>query len=91
MPQVSMIKQMLFQKGASINSKQLANNVSNMITDLEKGVSTSAKNSVLKPAKELLEKAKIGKIPVHELTSAKRDINSLMGEPETLQGAKKIC
>lgn len=78
-------------KGASINAESLNNNVSTLIKDLEKGVSTSEKNSVLRPAKEILEKiGKNGKISVDELTSAKRDINKLMGEPDTLKGAKKL-
>ncbi len=78
-------------KGASINAESFRNNVSSMIKDLEKGVTTSEKTSVLKPAREILEKINPrGKISVDELTSAKRDINKLMGEPDTLKGAKKL-
>lgn len=77
-------------KGASINSKQLSSNLSNLKTDLLKGVSTSEKSTVLKPIEELIEKTKSGKTPVQELTAAKRDINKLMGEPDILKGAKKL-
>jgi hypothetical protein len=77
-------------KGASINATQMNSNLSSLKTDLLKGVTTSEKNTVLKPIEELLEKTKNGKIAVQELTAAKRDINKLMGEPETLEGAKKL-
>jgi len=77
-------------KGASINAVQMFSNLSDLKTDLLKGVTTSEKNTVLRPIEELLEKSKNGKIQVQELTAAKRDINKLMGEPETLKGAKKL-
>lgn len=77
-------------KGASIAIPQFKNNVSNLITSLEKGVETTDKNQVLKPARQILEKIKNGKIKVDELTSAKRDINRLSGEPDTLKGARKL-
>lgn len=78
-------------KGASINATNFKNNIEETIKNLKMGVSTSEKNSVLKPAQEILNKINPnGKISVQELTSAKRDINKLMGEPDTLQGAKKL-
>ena len=77
-------------KGSSINSRNLHTNLSELEKDLLKGVSTTEKNTVLKPIRELLEKSKNGKIPVDELTEAKRSINAIMGEPETLKGAKKL-
>ena len=78
-------------KGASVIASQLKNNLKDLETNLVKGVSTTEKNTVLKPIRELLEKIhKDGKIPVHELTAAKRDVNKLIGEPETLKGAKRL-
>lgn len=77
-------------KGASISAAPFESTIANMVDDLRKGVSTSSKNAVIKPAEELLSKVKNGKIAVHDLTAAKRDINDLMGEPETLEGAKKL-
>lgn len=80
----------ILSKGASISAKNLENNLYNLRSDLQKGVSTSNKSSVLKPIEEILPKIKNGKIRVDELTSAKRDINNLMGEPSTLTGARKL-
>lgn len=77
-------------KGASINASSLQTNVSNLIADLKKGIPTNSKNSVLKPAEDLLKKIVNGKIDVQDLMAAKRDISSIMGEPETLKGAKKL-
>lgn len=77
-------------KGASVKAMGLETSLKNLVDNLETGVSTSSKNSVIKPAKELLDKIKDGKISVQDLTSAKRDINSLIGEPDTLKGAKKL-
>jgi hypothetical protein len=77
-------------KGASINVSGFEKNLNTLIADLEKGVTTTEKTSVLKPARELVDKIKNGKLAVQELTAAKRDINKLMGEPETLKGAKKL-
>lgn len=77
-------------KGISINAQNLEKNITNLITDLKKGVPTTSKNSVLKPAEALLDKVKNGKIGVQDLTAAKRDISSIMGEPETLSGSKKL-
>lgn len=77
-------------KGASINSQKFHKNLQDLQTDLLKGVTTTEKNTVLRPVEELIEKSKFGKMPIHELTAAKRDINKLMGEPETLKGAKKL-
>jgi hypothetical protein len=76
-------------KGASV-ATSLDKNLGNLISKLEKGVTTKEKNTVIKPARELLEKIKNGKIKVDELTSAKRDVNKIMGDPETLKGSKKL-
>lgn len=75
-------------KGASIHAKNLKDNLSNMIIDLQKGVTTPGKNAVIKPAEELIGKIQHGKIPVHDLTSAKRDIHTLMGDPSLLKREK---
>ncbi len=77
-------------KGASVQATNLESNVKNLLSDLSKGVPTTSKNSVMKPAEELLKKINKGKIDVQDLTAAKRDISSIMGEPETLKGAKKL-
>jgi hypothetical protein len=75
-------------KGASIQVRNFENNLVNLKTDLEKGVETTAKNLVLKPTEKLLSKIKNGKLPVDELTAAKRDISTLMGDPELLRREK---
>ncbi|HMH10463.1 MAG TPA: hypothetical protein VK553_07115, partial [Candidatus Nitrosopolaris rasttigaisensis] len=77
-------------RGASVNAQHFQGNLENLVRDLEKGVQTTSKNSVVKPAKELIDKIKGGKILVRDLTAAKKDVNSLIGEPETLKGAKKL-
>ena len=80
----------VLSRGASIDAVPFEGHLVNLVNDLKKGVSTSAKNTVIKPAEELIKKVKKGKILVSDLTSAKRDIHELMGEPETLKGAKKL-
>lgn len=77
-------------RGAKINAVPFEGHLVNLVNDLKKGVTTSEKTSVIKPAKELIGKVKRGKILVQDLTAAKRDINKIMGEPETLKGAKKL-
>ncbi len=77
-------------KGASINAHVFEGNLLNLQKDLQKGFTTSTKNSVLNPIDDLLGKFKKGKILVQDLTAAKRDINSVMGDPDTLTGAKKL-
>lgn len=77
-------------KGASIQANKFEDNLTKLVQDLNKGVTTSSKNAVLRPAEDLLKKINNGKIAVQDLTAAKRDINTLMGEPETLSGAKKL-
>jgi len=77
-------------KGASINARNLESNLSNLLTDLKKGVSTTSKTSVIKPAEELIGKINNGKIPVLELTAAKRDLNTIMKDPSVLMREKKM-
>lgn len=80
----------LLSKGASVNASKLQNDLTQLSKNLELGVSTPGKNVVMKPAEELLKKIKNGKIPVEELTSAKRDLSSLMGDPVVLKREKKL-
>ena len=80
----------LLSKGASIKANHLQEGLKNLSEDLHKGVTTSAKNVVLKPTEELLTKIRDGKIPVQELTSAKRDINTLMGDPALLKRERNL-
>lgn len=75
-------------RGASINAHHFQGNLLNLIDDLKKGISTPGKNAIIKPAEELIDKVKGGKIPVHDLTAAKRDIHSLMGDPALLKREK---
>lgn len=77
-------------KGSSIIAKDLEKNLTSLVNKLKEGVTTTEKNAVLRPTEEILKKIKHGKIPVNDLTSAKRDINSIIGEPETLKGSKKL-
>jgi hypothetical protein len=77
-------------KGASINVSNLENNLNKLKISLEEGLTTSEKEFVRKPIDQILGKVKNGKLPVTELTSMKRDVNKLVGDPETLKGAKKL-
>ncbi|GEM_PF-2650585 len=77
-------------KGASIKATGLESNLKSLHTDLQKGVTTSAKNVVIKPIEDLLAKINKGKIPVDELTAAKRDINTLMGDPALLKRERNL-
>lgn len=77
-------------KGASIIAKGLETDLNSLRTNLEKGVTTPAKNAVLRPIDDLLAKIKNNKIPVQELTAAKRDINTLMGDPILLKRERKL-
>lgn len=77
-------------KGASIIATKFENNLSGLLTNLEKGVTTTSKNAVIKPVEELLTKVKKGKIPVLELTAAKRDLNTIMKDPSVLTREKKL-
>lgn len=77
-------------KGASIQAHNFQGHLQNLVKDLEKGVSTASKNAVMKPAQELINKVHKGKILVQDLTTAKRDINSLMGDPTLLKREKNL-
>lgn len=77
-------------KGASIYAPQLEKKLVDLGTELSKGITTTSKNAVIKPAEELLGKIKNGKVDVQDLTAAKRDISTLMGDPTTLQREKKL-
>lgn len=77
-------------KGASIQATKLENNLANMVSELNKGVTTPGKNAVIRPAEELVRKINNGKIAVQDLTAAKRDINTLMGDPALLKREKVL-
>jgi hypothetical protein len=78
-------------RGASVQSHVSQGHLVNLLNDLKKGVTTTEKNSVIKPIEDLLKKYKQGgKILVHDLTAAKRDIHAIMKDPETLKGSKKL-
>jgi hypothetical protein len=77
-------------KGASITAKTLENNLNHLLTDLHKGVTTPSKNAVIKPIEDVLNKVKNSKIPVQELTAAKRDLNTLIKDPAMLKREKKL-
>jgi hypothetical protein len=76
-------------KGASVNGEKFQKELTSMIEKMEKGFPTREKNAVLNPAENLLKKIDNGNILVEDLMAAKRDVNSVMGDPETLKGAKK--
>ncbi len=77
-------------RGASITSVPFEGHMINLVNSLKKGVTTPQKNAVIKPAEELIQKSKGGKILVHDLTAAKRDLNTLMKDPILLQREKKL-
>jgi hypothetical protein len=78
-------------KGASVDVSKIKSNLSSLRNEMEKGVETSSKNAVLKPIHDLLEKMPQGKkLAVDELTTAKRDINTLMGDPTLLKREKNL-
>lgn len=77
-------------RGASISAHNFQNNLQNLVNDLEKGVSNASKSAVIKPAKELIDKVKNGKILVQDLTAAKRDLNTIMKDPAVLTREKKL-
>ena len=77
-------------KGVSVHAGKLESNLKSLLTGLEKGVTTSAKNVVIRPIEDLLPKIKNGKISVDELTAAKRDINTLMGDPALLKRERNL-
>jgi len=77
-------------KGASIDAHHFQGHLINMLNDLKKGVSTPGKDAVIKPTQQLIDKVKGGKILVQDLTSAKRDISSLIGDFKTVKGERKL-
>lgn len=77
-------------KGASIVAQPLEKHLNSLLSDLKQGVSTPAKNAVMRPAEELLGKINKGKIAVQDLTAAKRDLNTLMKDPELLRREKRL-
>lgn len=77
-------------KGASIPVPKLKQNLDLLKNELEEGLSHTSKNAVLKPINEMLEKSKGNMVSVNELTSAKRDLNSIMKDPELLTREKKL-
>lgn len=77
-------------KGASILARDLESGLTSMAKDLQLGVTTNSKNAVAKPIQDILGKIKNGKIAVHDLTAAKRDLSSLMGDPQLLKREKKL-
>jgi len=77
-------------KGASVASKSLESNLKPFVEGLKKGVSTPSKTAVIRPTEEILSKINNGKISVQDLTSAKRDLNTLMKDPALLQREKKL-
>lgn len=77
-------------KGASIQATNMRGNLENLLKDLQKGVSTTSKNAVIRPIEDILNKVNNNKILVHDLTAAKRDLNTLMKDPELLRREKKL-
>jgi hypothetical protein len=77
-------------KGASIQATNFRGHLENLRRDLQKGVTTTSKNAVLKPIEDILDKVKQNKILVEDLTAAKRDLNTIMKDPELLTREKKL-
>lgn len=78
-------------KGAFVNAEPFKEKVQELVGELKKGVTTPAKNAVMKPAEELIAKVQPnGEILVHDLTAAKRDLNTLMKDPALLQRERKL-
>lgn len=77
-------------KGATTTAAHFETRLKSMLDNLNKGVSTPGKNAVIRPTEELLAKIKNGHVPVDDLMSAKRDINTLMGDPTLLKRERKM-
>lgn len=77
-------------KGASINVVPMKESLTSLRKSLEEGVTTTAKNAVIKPIDDLLSKIERNKLPIHELMSAKRDLSSIMKDPALLNREKKL-
>ncbi len=83
-------KAQALSKGASIKVTNFKSNIENLKNDLQKGVTTTSKNAVIKPIDDLLDKMKNDKMLVHDLTAAKRDLNTIMKDPQLLTREKKL-
>lgn len=83
-------KAQALSKGASIQATNLRGNLENLKRDLQKGITTPSKNAVIRPIEDILDKVQNNKILVHDLTAAKRDLNTLMKDPELLTRERKL-
>lgn len=72
----------------NLNVVPLETRLNSIEKALEKGVSTSNKEAVLRPIRELKSKIKDGFIPAEDLIQARFDLNDLMGDPELLKKGK---
>ena len=77
-------------RGAVADATKLEKDLNKLVDSLERGIKTTAKEQVRKPALEILRKIDFGEIPVETLTDIRRDLNSIRGDPETLKGAQKL-
>lgn len=77
-------------KGASVTATTLENGLNSLMGDLQKGITTPAKEAVIKPIKDILNKVSGGQILVEDLTATKRDLSTLMKDPALLQREKKL-
>ncbi len=74
-----------------INTQNLNSELQKFRKSVEKGLgeAVSEKASVLKAVDALEKKSASNFMPLEDLIESKIDINRIMGEPETLKGAKK--
>lgn len=71
-----------------INVTPLETRLSSIERNLQKGVSTTTKQAVLKPIQELKSKIQNGEISAEDLIRSRFDLNELMGDPELLKRGK---
>lgn len=71
-----------------INVIPLEKRLNSIEKGLEKGVSTTTKQAVLKPIQELKSKIQNGEISAEDLIRSRFDLNELMGDPELLKRGK---
>lgn len=77
-------------RGSSIQATNMRGHLENLLKDLQKGIKTPSKNAVIRPIEDILGKVNNNKILVHDLTAAKRDLNTLMKDPELLRRERKL-
>jgi hypothetical protein len=77
-------------KNALVASKNLKSSLQSLYNNLLPGVKTPDKEAVMRPIRELLNKLGKPNIAMKEILNARRDVNSLISDPQTQHGARKL-